>query len=116
MISCLAWSNYPVNEAPTFADVQALLKPYMKLYPAMKNIIDLEDETAFGIFAAGPPFAVIGQPTMPVPAGITGGMIPLLLSLDPETDRRYMPVSRDLSPNRAQTILYYIRNRYFPIQ
>jgi len=25
-----------------------------------------------------------------------------------------MPVTRDLSPNRIKTILYYIQNQYFP--
>jgi len=114
LISCLAWSDSPVNPSPTFADVQALLKPYMKLFPAMKATIDLNDPTAFGLYASGPPFAAYGQPKLVVLDRITGGAIPFVLSRDPQADSRFMPVTRDLSPNRIKTILYYIQNQYFP--
>ncbi len=114
VISCLAWSDYPVKTSPTFADVQVLLKPYVKLFPAMKAIINLTDETAFRLYAAGPPFAALGHPGLVVLDRITGGAIPLVLSRDPGNDASYMPLTRDLSPNRIATILHYIQNSYFP--
>jgi hypothetical protein len=124
-ISCLAWSDYIVKEQPVWEDVRAMMAPYMKLFPAMKQKIDLTDQTAFTLYASTPPFFPPGgdEPNSPffgVPRGykvldrITGGVIPFLFSVDPESDSRFMPVTRDLSPAKIQTILNFIQNSYFP--
>ncbi|MFW5680884.1 MAG: hypothetical protein ACOC3D_11505, partial [Pseudomonadota bacterium] len=109
-ISVLLWSRYPVNEAPEWADVRALMVPYAKLYDAMHDKFDLADRTAFtfysnnpgiGYFMGGQPYTIPGYPDMKI------GAIPFYLSL-PVTDPRYMPVTRDLSPSKIKTIFNYI--------
>jgi hypothetical protein len=110
LISCVAFSQYPVNENPTWDDVQAILAPYIKLYPAMTAQINLSDPQTFFTFANNPPWShgYNYYPTNP-PLGITAGAIPYYLIKD-FTDPQLMPISRDLSPNRLMTILYYIKN------
>lgn len=123
-ISCIAWSDYAVKDEPVWEDVRAMMAPYMKLFPAMKHKIDLTDQTAFTLYASTPSFFPPGtnEPNSPffgVPQGykvldrITGGVIPFLFSVDPETDSRFMPLTRDLSPAKIRTILNFIQNSYF---
>jgi len=112
-ISCLAWSHYPVNTNPTWDDVVAMLAVYVKLFPAMTEQINLTDQVAFATYAASPPFAFYGLKDYKVLDRITGGAIPFFLTRD-QNDPRFMPVTRDLSPNKIKTLLYYIQNNYFP--
>lgn len=46
---------------------------------------------------------------------IQGGAIPFFLGCD-VNDPRFMPVTRDLSPNKILSILHFIQNRYFPAE
>ena len=110
----------------------------MKLFPSMKEVINLTDETTFRIYAANPPFGV-PDPVNPgklkpsgaykhyvdgkledIPADylilnrIKGGVIPFYLTHNWQSDPRFMPLTRDLSLNRIRTILNYIQNSYFP--
>ncbi|TVQ39165.1 MAG: hypothetical protein EA356_02065 [Geminicoccaceae bacterium] len=109
-ISVLLWQRYAVNAAPEWADIHALMAPYAKLYDAMSDKFDLADKAAFtfyannpgfGFFTGGQPYQIAGFPQ------IQSGAIPFYLSL-PITDPRYMPVTRDLSPSKVQTIFHYI--------
>lgn len=117
MISCVAWSDYSINENPAWPEIQELMVPYSKLFPAMKNVIDLTDQHSFQVFATNPPWVTPGgpvyQPNTPyaLPNGkqIQRGAIPYFLTR-PVNDPRYMPVTRDLSPNRLVTVLYYCYN------
>jgi len=117
-LSVLAWSDYPVNRELTWEQVREMMVPYMKLFPAMKERLDLTDPTVFEIYAANPPFEA---PFYGLPQGykildrITGGAIPFFLSCD-LNDPRFMPVTRDLSPNRILSILHFIQNKYFPVK
>jgi len=117
-LSVLAWSDYPVNRDLTWGQVREMMVPYMKLFPAMKERLDLTDPTVFEIYAANPPFEA---PFYGLPQGykildrITGGAIPFFLSCD-LNDPRFMPVTRDLSPNRILSILHFIQNKYFPVK
>ncbi len=128
-ISCLAFSQYSVNTNPAWSDIVAMLTVYDKLFPAMKAQVCLTDPVAFATYAASPPFG-IPDPANPghlIPSGyypdvpadykildrITGGAIPFFVSRD-QNDPRFMPVTRDLSPNKIKTLLYFIQNSYFP--
>lgn len=117
-LSVLAWSDYPVNRNLTWEQVREMMVPYMKLYPAMKERLDLTDPTAFEIYAANPPFAAPFYgvpPDFKILDRIQGGAIPFFLGCD-VNDPRFMPVTRDLSPNKILSILHFIQNRYFPAE
>jgi hypothetical protein len=109
-ISVLAWSDYPVNATPAWSEIAALMTPYAKLYPFMRNKIDLTDQHSFTIFIDNPPWCPFytSDPSYNV-QGINRGAIAYFMTR-PITDPRFMPVSRDLSPARIQTVLNYIRN------
>ena len=110
--SVLQFSLYPVKTAPVWADISAMMTPYQVLYPAMSNTrVDLTDEHSFVIFSWNPNWwHAYGFPQgYSVPPGITGGAIPLYLTRAID-DPRFMPVSRDLSPNKIRTILNFIMN------
>ncbi len=115
-ISVLVWSNYAVNQNPTWDDIVAIFAPYMKLYPFMKKRIDLTDNHTFQIFARNPPW-IAYSPQSPRPPSqfpgnsnlqIDAGAIPYYLTFD-TNDPRYMPITRDLSPNKLLTVLYYVK-------
>jgi len=109
-ISVLAFSNHQTVAAPTWDDVVAIMTPYNKLYPYMRNKIDLTDPHSFTVFMDNPPwFPLYTSDQSYNVQGINRGAIGYFLTL-PFTDPRYMPVSRDLSPARLQTVLNYIRN------
>lgn len=107
MISCLAWSEYSVNPNPTWEEVQKIFAGYVKLYPGMTEKINLCDFNSFQTFSLNPPFGFYQAP--PLPNGIKKGAIPFFLSRD-VTDPRYMPVTRDLSPEKRDTVLNFIKN------
>ena len=116
-ISVLVWSDYPVNQNPSWEDIVAIFAPYMKLYPFMKNRIDLTDPHTFQIFSRNPPWIAYNpqnpRPPFQFPGNsnlqIDAGAIPYYLTFD-TNDPRYMPITRDLSPNKWLTVLYYIKN------
>jgi hypothetical protein len=113
MVSVVAMSSYPVNENPTWEEVQAMMVPYAKLYPAMTTYIKLDDFHAFQIFATNPPWANAhyGPANYTLPNGktISSGAVPFYLTR-PLNDPRRMPITRDLSPNKVLTVLYFIYN------
>ncbi|UFH53508.1 hypothetical protein [Spirosoma sp. KNUC1025] len=113
LISCLVWSQYPVNPNPKWVEIQAMMAPYMKLYPSMRAQLDLTDLHSFTIFSNNPPWGpVYNAPPYVSPdkrINIQAGAIPYYLTRD-ITDPRYMPITRDLSPNKLATILYFVQN------
>lgn len=110
-ISVLLWSQYDVIEEPSWDDIKELMIPYAKLYPGMGDKFDLADQTAFDFYSNNPgaPFFVgpKGKYHIPGHPEIQAGTIPFYISL-PIDDPRYMPVTRDLSPNKIKTMLNYI--------
>lgn len=110
MASCLVFSNYAVNTTPTWEEIQSMMAPYMKLYPSMKEQVDLTDQHTFDIFSDNPPWVAYGKPpNYSGPLGIARGAIPYYMSRDPQ-DPMYMPISRDLSPAKMLTLMYYIQS------
>lgn len=109
MISCKAFSQYVVNDNPPWQEVQAMMEPYMKLYPGMRKIIDLSNQHTFTIFSKNPPWQILYKDNRIGPLGINSGAIPYYMSCDFQ-DPRLMPVSRDLSAAKTLTIMYFIKN------
>ncbi len=119
-ISVVLWSSYQVNENPSWELVQGIMAPYMKLFPGMRNKIDLTDKNTFFIFGNNPPWTkVYGPDTPPYDLNgylISSGAIPFYMTRE-VNDPRYMPLSRDLSPNKLTTVLYYIKQiQQTPVQ
>lgn len=85
-LSLHIYSGFQVVGSPKWADIQPIFDQYAKLYPFMRGIIDLSDPAAVKQFAA---------------------RIASVISL-PETDPRYMPVTRDLSKSKRRTILNWL--------
>ncbi len=110
LISCLVWAQYPVNTNPDWVEVQSMMAPYMKLYPSMKAQIDLTDLHSFTVFSTNPPWGPVfnAPPYVNGQLEIAAGGIPFYLTRDVD-DPRYMPISRDLSPNKLLTILYFVK-------
>jgi hypothetical protein len=108
-LSVLAWSRYEVIEDPPWEVVSGLMAPYMKIYPSMRNIIDLTDQHSFEVYSLNPPWLVYGFPPTYEVDGISAGAIPFMMTRD-FTDPRFMPITRDLSPNRIKTILNWVKN------
>ena len=118
-ISCVVWSRYNVNPKPEWQQVAAILEPYVKLFPYMTSLIDLSDPHAFQIFGTNPPwqppppsppqFVPPTPYTLPNGEQIARGAIPFYMTR-PLSDPRYMPISRDLSPNKQLTVLYFLYN------
>jgi hypothetical protein len=107
IISCLAWSDYQVNENPSWEEVQRLFAGFVKLFPGMTKKINLSDFPTFQTFSLNPPWAAYDA--SPGPLGLDRGAIGFYMTRD-ITDPRYMPVTRDMSPARVLTILHYIQN------
>ncbi|MCC6410389.1 MAG: hypothetical protein IT270_01945 [Saprospiraceae bacterium] len=108
-VSCLVFAQYPVNTNPEWPVIEAMMAPYMKLYPFMKSRIDLTDLHTFTTFANNPPWNRAYGNVPPGPLGITAGAIPFYMSRD-FTDPRLMPISRDLSANKLMTIMWFVKN------
>ena len=85
-VAILVFSGFTVPAQPTWTDVKPIFDQYNKLYPAMKAIIDLGDREA--VKAAGSEIRAR-----------------LLLPID---DPGHMPVTRDLSDQKRQTIIAWI--------
>jgi hypothetical protein len=86
-ISVLLWSGYTVPDAPTWWEhIYPILLQYADLYPVMKPIVDLGDYNSV--------------------VRAKGSLIQAM-SL-PSADPNHMPVTRDLSPAKLQTILKWI--------
>jgi len=118
MVSCVAWASYPLNTTPTFAEVQSIMKVYDKLFRAMHQRMDLLDQQTFFTFSLNPPWVALqgafhGQEagTWTLPGGelICSGTIPYYMTRE-ITDPRFMPIMRNLSPNKRDTVLYYSYN------
>ncbi|MBN3521099.1 hypothetical protein JYB62_13900 [Algoriphagus lutimaris] len=109
MISCLAWSDYKVKKNPKWEDVQDILAPYVKLFPGMTEKINLIDFKSFEVFAKNPPWNHMYGPNTPPSHGIKAGAIGFFMTRD-ENDTRYMPVTRDLSKAKRDTVLNFIFN------
>jgi hypothetical protein len=107
MLSCLVWSDYRACTDPTWEEVRAIMAPYMKLYPYMHEAMDLTHQPTFDLFTKNPPWSV-GY-GVPEKDGFGAGAIPFYMTRDFD-DPRYMPVTRDLSPAKAETVLNYMRN------
>jgi hypothetical protein len=111
-ISVVAWSSYTVNENPEWTEIQNMMIPYVKLYPAMTTQIDLSDFHAFQIFSTNPPWQFTYKvPAYQLPNGktIATGAIGFYMTRDID-DPRLMPIPRDLSPNKLLTVLYFVYN------
>ncbi len=117
-ISVLAWSRYEVIEHPGWPEIQRLMAPYAKLYPGMTEKFDLASKAAFDFYSNNPDYSffLVKDPDKFIPGHpkIHYGTIPYYISL-PIDDPRFMPVSRDLSPNKISTILNYIEDEQLAI-
>ncbi len=92
-LSVLLWAGYPVPTNPTWdADVGPILQSYSRLYPGMKGLLDIGDEAT-----------VLGS----------AQAIHDRMSLPP-TDAGYMPVTRDLSPNKIATVVNWLAGQLPP--
>jgi len=113
MISVIVWSDYQVNTNPTWTEIQTMMAPYMKLYASMRKQLDLTDQNTFYIYAMNPPWFTLvppGQPAPPPgPLGISKGATAWYMSRSID-DPSYMPITRDLSPNKVMTVMHYIKN------
>jgi hypothetical protein len=109
LISCIVFSQY--NEKPSWETVKAIMTPYAKLYPGMTEQIDLTQQQAFFTFAVNPSWHAYEKDVVPyvLPDGrkIAAGAIPYLMTRG-FNDPRFMPVTRDLSPDKLLHILTYI--------
>jgi hypothetical protein len=86
-LTVLVFSNYAVPEAPTWEEhIRPIFEYYAKVYPYMKTILDLADY----------------ESVMQYSDRVKGAM-----GL-PETHPHYMPVVRDLSAGKRQTIIKWL--------
>ena len=109
MVSVVMWSAYTPSPSVTWDEIVKILAPYDKLYPFMANKIKLTDSHTFTTFARNPPWVAYGDKssyTLPNGKTIAAGAIPYMLTR-PVNDPRFMPISRDLSPGKINTVLYY---------
>jgi len=106
-VSILAWSEYTVQEHPEWSEVETMMAPYAKLYPHMTAKIDLAEKATFEFYSHNPPWdkAYNAEPK----EGFENGAIPYFMTLD-FLHGLYMPITRDLSPNKLQTVLNYCRD------
>jgi len=117
LLAVHVYSSYAVWPVPTteedgmllWSEIRSMMTPYAKLYPGMTDKIDLTDLHTFTIFADNPPWGpVYHTPQGYQVDGISAGAIPFYLTRD-MNDPRLMPVTRDLSPNRLQTVLNFVK-------
>jgi hypothetical protein len=87
-LTVLRFQSFTVPAKPTWdQDVGPILQAYARLYPGMKNILDIGDEAT--VQGAAP--ALYGRMSLPI------------------HDPAFMPVTRDLSPSRIQTVLEWLK-------
>ncbi|MBV1859844.1 MAG: hypothetical protein KUG77_15640 [Nannocystaceae bacterium] len=85
-VSVRVFDRYPMPDAPTWADAKPILEPYAKLFPYMRHLVDL------GHFAT-----------------THGAREQILRVLSyPESDPRYMPVTRDLSASKRALLIAWL--------
>ena len=116
ILSCVIWAAYPLNTAAQFPEIAQIMKVYDKLFPAMHAKMDLCDEQTFRTFSLNPPWDAFysNQPgpmsyTFPNGDSISTGTIPYYLTRS-INDPRFMPIMRNLSPNKLLTVLYFCYN------
>jgi hypothetical protein len=117
IVSGVIWAAYTANPNPQFSEVQQIFRVYNKLFPSMKAKMDLGDHQTIFTFCANPGWGFFASQGLPGPSQVTlpnGGVvqvgaIPYYLSLD-VNDPRFMPIMRNLSPNKLLTVLYYAYN------
>jgi hypothetical protein len=86
-ISVLVWSAFPAPAPPTWwGDIHPILQQYANLYPFMKQFVDL-----------GSYDSVVAKTQL----------LQQVFNLS-EGDSHYMPVTRDLSPAKRQTIVQWL--------
>jgi hypothetical protein len=86
-ISVLLWSRFDAAEPLTWhGDIERILKPYARLYPAMQKFVPLDDYDRICRARR----ALIAR-----------------LRID-QLDPRYMPVTRDLSRSRREALLQWL--------
>jgi hypothetical protein len=89
-VSVLRFQSYTAPADPTWQqDVGPILQAYARLYPGMKNRLDIGDEATVTGFAT----AMLAKMSLPF--------------LDPG----YMPVTRDLSPAKVAMILAWLKTQ-----
>jgi hypothetical protein len=108
-ITCLAFSQYVINQNPAWEEIQTLMVPFAKLYASMRDQIDLTDLHTFTIFSDNPPWNRSYNDNRIGPLGITAGAIPYYMSVD-FNDPRFMPITRDMSDAKIMTIMYFVKN------
>lgn len=96
MLNALVWSGYEVPERPTWMrHIRPILQQYANLYPVMRPMVDLGDYASLlqrravlrNVFQA------------------------------PESDPNYMPVTRDLSQAKRETLLRWLGHpRYMSLE
>jgi hypothetical protein len=87
-VSFLVWSGFAIPAEPTWTDVQPIFQQYANLYPVMLRFLDLADYASVKANAE---------------------LLQLAFGL-PVTDPNSMPVTRDLSQAKRQTILKWLAN------
>lgn len=87
-VSVLVFDSYPQNANPSWQDIAPILTQYARLYPYMYSQVKLDEYAIVSSDAA----AMIG-----------------VLSLS-EHDPRYMPVTRDLSRDKKDLLLTWLKN------
>jgi hypothetical protein len=93
-VSVLRFQSYKAPAAPTWQqDVAPVLQAYARLYPGMKNIFDIGNEALVSKFAA----RLLAR-------------MDLAFFLEPF----YMPVTRDLSPEKVAMILAWLKTQVPP--
>lgn len=89
-VSALRFQSYTAPAEPTWQqDVGPVLEAYARLYPGMKDRLDIGDEATVKGFAT----AILARMSLPF--------------LDPG----YMPVTRDLSPAKVAMILAWLKTQ-----
>lgn len=117
IVSAVLWASYQLNTTPDFAEIQSIMNAYVKLFPSMKAKMDLSNHQTFFTFAANPGWGFFQSQNLPGPTkyvmpnggSITAGAIPYYMTRGYQ-DPRFMPIMRDLSPNKLLTVLYYCYN------
>lgn len=117
LVACVVWASYPLNTNPDFSEIRRIFNVYNKLFPAMKAKMDLTDQQTVFTFSMNPPWAFFQRQGLPGPASyplsstvsISKGSIPYYLTRD-INDPRFMPIMRNLSPNKLLTVLWYAYN------
>ncbi|MGH1347697.1 MAG: hypothetical protein ACRBN8_39445 [Nannocystales bacterium] len=87
-VSVRVFDAYPIPEAPTWADAKRILEPYAKLFPYMRHLVDLGE------------FATTHRAREQI----------LRVLSYPESDPRYMPVTRDLSASKRALLIAWLEN------